>query len=64
MSQFKCVHCDLPIRRLCITGDLNTITHPAEELRVKRYRRRGNYNGWQTTNFPGRKEYGQIILTD
>ena len=53
MSLFKCVHCDLPFRTLCETVDYNIITHPTEELRVKRYRRRGSYNGWQTTNFPG-----------
>ena len=52
MSQFKCVHCDLPFRTLCETVDHKIITHPTEELRVKRYRRRGSYNGWQTTNFP------------
>ena len=53
MSQFKCGHCDLPLRTLCETVDHNIITHPTEKLRVKRYRRRGSYNGWQTTNFPG-----------
>ena len=53
MSQFKCVYCDLPFRTLCETVDHHIITHPTEELRVERYRRRGSYNGWQATNFPG-----------
>ena len=69
MSQFKCVHCNLPFRTLCETVDHNIITHPTEELRVKRYRRRGSYNGWQTTNFSGvfpqiEKNMGRFILTD
>ena len=69
MSQFKCVHCDLPFRTLCETVDHNIITHPTEELRVKRYRRRSSYNGWQTTNFPAvfpqiEKNMGSFILTD
>ena len=69
MNQFKCVHCDLPFRTLCETVDHNIITHPTEELRVKRYRRRGSYNGWQTTNFPGvfpqiEKNMGRFILAD
>ena len=34
MSQFKCVHCDLPLSTLCETVDHNIITHPTEELRV------------------------------
>ena len=69
MSQFKCVHCDLPFGTLCETVDHNIITHPTEEHRVKRYRRRGDYNGWQITNFPGvvpqiKKNMDRFILTD
>ena len=62
----------MPFKALCETVDHNIITHPTEELRVKRYRRRGSYilyNGWQTTNFPGvfpqiEKNMGRFILTD
>ena len=43
MSQFKCVHCDLPFRTLCETVDHNIITHPTEELRVIAYVKKANH---------------------
>ena len=65
MSQFKCAHCDLPFRTLCGTVDHNIITHPTEELRVKRYRRRGSYNGCRPQISlecsPNLKGYGQNL---
>ena len=42
MSQFKCVHCDLPFRTLCETVD-HIITHPTEELRVIAHVKKANH---------------------
>ena len=52
MNPSKCVHCDLTFRTLCETVDHNIIKHPTEELKVKRYGKRGDFYGWQATTFP------------